>query len=524
MGHVAQVAVVGCGYWGKNLVRNLADLGALTAICDADSERLSEFSTRYNVRPFVSLADVLAADDVEAVVVATPAETHRHVVEEALCAGKDVFVEKPLALTAADATRLVSLAEERGRVLMVGHLLHYHGAVRQLKELVIGGALGRVQYIYSNRLNLGKIRREENILWSFAPHDVSVMLSLAQELPDSVACQGGNYLHARIADVTVSTLNFPSGLKGHVFVSWLHPYKEQRLVVVGDRKMAVFNDLEPEHKLLLYPHDIEWRQGVPVPIPARAEAVSFDAREPLREECLHFLECVASRRTPLTDGHEGLRVLRVLQSLQQSMDRGGATEIPAPKGDRGYFVHPTATVDFGARVGRGTKIWHYTHLSSDCSVGEDCNLGQNVFVASGVRVGNGVKIQNNVSLFEGVELEDSVFCGPSVVFTNVVNPRSHVSRKAEYRPTPVRKGATLGANATIVCGHEVGAYAFVGAGAVVTRNVPAQALVVGNPARQLGWVCACGVRLADDLSCPACGARHERRGTGLGLLEGPTPP
>jgi UDP-2-acetamido-3-amino-2,3-dideoxy-glucuronate N-acetyltransferase len=510
-----RVAVLGCGYWGKNLVRNFADLGALAALCDADPERLAAHGKQYGVRTCLSLSEILAAPDIDAVAVATPAESHGAIAREVLAAGKDVFVEKPLALTAEEGRALVSLARERERVLMVGHLLHYHGAVRKLKQLVAGGELGRVRYIYSNRLNLGKIRREENILWSFAPHDISVILALAQEAPESLTCQGGAYLHAQIADVTVSTLAFPSGLKGHIFVSWLHPFKEQKLIVVGEEKMAVFDDLEPTAKLRLYAHHIEWKEGLPLPVKAEAEVVAFDGTEPLREECGHFLRCVAQRSPPVTGGEEGLRVLETLQGLQHSLDRGGATVTLAPKADRPYYVHPTATVDPPARIGEGTKIWHQAHVCRDTEIGGGCTIGQNVFVASRVKIGDNVKLQNNVSVYEGVELADDVFCGPSMVFTNVVNPRSQVSRKHEFRSTRVGRGATLGANCTVVCGHDIGEYAFVGAGAVVTARVPAYALVVGNPARPRGWMCRCGERLGGDLVCSACGLGYGQVGEAL---------
>ncbi|MBE0617604.1 MAG: Gfo/Idh/MocA family oxidoreductase [Proteobacteria bacterium] len=510
-----RIAVVGCGYWGKNLVRNFHELGALKTVCDADAERLQALRAQYGVETALSYSDILADPALEAVVVATPAECHAAMVREALLAGKDVFVEKPLALAVEEGAALVETAKRLGRTLMVGHLLHYHGAVRKLKELVSGGELGRVRYVYSNRLNLGKIRREENILWSFAPHDVSVILSLANEAPEGLACQGGSYLHAKIADVTVSTLAFGSGLRAHIFVSWLHPYKEQKLVVVGETKMAVFDDMEPVEKLRLYGHQIDWREGMPVPVKAEAESVDFDRSEPLREECRHFLECVSTRRRPLTDGDEGLRVLGVLQSLQQSLDRGGETVTFTPAKERGYFVHPTAVVDEPCSIARGVKVWHFSHVSRDCRIGEGSNLGQNVFVAPSVVIGRNAKIQNNVSLYEGVELGDDVFCGPSMVFTNVLNPRSHVSRKHEYRKTLVARGATLGANCTVVCGHDVGEYAFVGAGAVVTKDVPPYALVVGNPARQIGWMCRCGVRLPGDLACQACGITYHRRAGGL---------
>ncbi len=503
-----RVAVVGCGYWGKNLVRNFAELGHLAAVCDADPDRLREFGDRYGVATHLALSDLLSAPGIDAVVVATPAETHAVVAREALLRDRDVFVEKPLALDVDEGQALVDLARDRGRVLMVGHLLHYHGAVRRLLELVADGTLGRIRYIYSNRLNLGKIRREENILWSFAPHDISLILALARETPDSLACQGGNYLHAGIADVTVSTLAFPSGVRGHVFVSWLHPYKEQRLVVVGERKMAVFNDVEPEDKLLLYPHDIAWKDGAPLPVKGEAERVDHDRSEPLKEECRHFLACVRDRAVPRTDGHEGLRVLRVLRALQESLDRGGATVTLRPARDRGYYRHPTAVVDEPCRIGDGTRLWHHVHVSRGCEIGAGCTLGQNVFVGPGARIGDNVKIQNNVSVFEGVELADDVFCGPSMVFTNVRTPRSHVSRRDEFRKTRVGRGATLGANCTVVCGNDIGAFALVGAGAVVTRSVPPHAVVVGNPARPVGWACRCGERLPESLACDRCGDRY----------------
>ena len=509
------LAVVGGGYWGKNLVRNFHALGALRLVCDSDPARLEAFRRDTGVETCLSFADVLAHPEVRAVAISTPAEAHAGMVREALLAGKDVFVEKPLALTREAGRELVDLAARQGRLLMVGHLLHYHGAVRRLKELVRNGELGRVQYIYSNRLNLGKIRREENILWSFAPHDVSVILALARETPESLACQGGAYLHAKIADVTVSSLSFASGLRAHIFVSWLHPYKEQKLIVVGEKKMAVFDDMEPVEKLRLYPHAIEWKEGLPVPVKAAAEAVEFDRAEPLREECRHFLECLDTRAVPHTDGEEGLRVLEVLQALQESLDRGGATVTLRPPATRNYFVHPTAVVDEPCEIGEGTRIWHFVHVSAGCILGEGCNLGQNVFVAPKVRIGKNAKIQNNVSIYEGVELGDDVFCGPSMVFTNVLNPRSHVSRKNEYRPTRVGRGATFGANCTVVCGHDVGEYAFIGAGAVVTKHVPAYALMVGNPARQLGWMCRCGERLPGGLSCASCGARYRLAGEKL---------
>ncbi|MDY6850569.1 MAG: acyltransferase, partial [Thermodesulfobacteriota bacterium] len=233
-------------------------------------------------------------------------------------------------------------------------------------------------------------------------------------------------------------------------------------------------------------------------------------------ECAHFLKCIQTRETPRTDGKEALRVLRVLNACQTALEQGAPAFIsPAPDSKADYFVHETALADKGVEIGKGSKIWHFSHILSGSRIGERCNIGQNVVLGPKVTIGNGCKVQNNVSLYQGVTLEDDVFCGPSMVFTNVVNPRSHIPRKDEFKATLVRRGTTIGANATILCGHTLGEYCFIGAGAVVTRDVPAYALMVGNPAEQKGWMCACGVRLYEDLTCPACGATYRRTDQGL---------
>jgi UDP-2-acetamido-3-amino-2,3-dideoxy-glucuronate N-acetyltransferase len=522
------VAVIGAGYWGENLVRNFHALEALATVCDSNAETLASIRSQYpGAKTTASFAEVFADPSIKGVVIAAPAAQHASLVRQALLADKDVLVEKPLALTEADGKMLVQLADQLGRILMIGHILWYHPAVLKLKELIDRGELGRLQYIYSQRLNLGRIRREENILWSFAPHDISVMLGLVGEEPERVQAQGGYYLHPQVADVTVTCLTFPSGVAGHIFVSWLHPYKEQRLVVVGDRRMAVFNDLEPQDKLLLYPHSIEWRDKLPVPNRKDAERVPIDTWEPLREECSHFLKAITYREKPRTDGWEALRVVRVLQQCQEAleMDRNGNGNNKGKMGEKtplsvhqpNVFVHPTATVDDGAEIGSGTRVWHYCHIMPEARIGKNCSVGQNVYVARGVQVGNNVKLQNNVSLFEGVTLEDGVFCGPSMVFTNVINPRSEIERKNEYKPTLAKHGSTFGANCTIVCGATIGEYAFVGAGAVVTKDVPDYALVVGNPGRIIGWMCHCGNRIDFPQengrgSCRTCHRTYHKQG------------
>jgi UDP-2-acetamido-3-amino-2,3-dideoxy-glucuronate N-acetyltransferase len=516
---VTGVAVVGNGYWGSNLVRVFNELGALAAVCDSDPVKVERLRREFtDVRIEETFDSLLETPSPPAIVISTPAETHYGLARRALLAGKDVFVEKPLALKPAEGEELVQIAKSEGRLLMVGHVLLYHPAIVKLKELIDCGDLGRIQYIYSNRLNLGKIRREENILWSFAPHDISVILMLLGEMPETVSAHGGCYLHTVIHDVTVSTLAFPSGVRAHLFVSWLHPFKEQKLVVVGDRQMAVFDDVEEKDKLCLYPHQIEWVDRVPIPMKADAKVIPISAAEPLKEECRAFLQALGSRTDLASDGPKSLQVLRVLDACQRSLEFGGQVVAVEQKAPSSYFVHSSSTVDQPSEIGKGTRIWHYSHIMSNARIGENCVIGQNVLVASDVVIGSNVKIQNNVSVYTGVLLEDDVFCGPSVVFTNVNNPRSAIPRKDQYLPTVVKRGATLGANSTVVCGHRIGRYAFVGAGAVVVDDVPDYALVVGNPAKVVGWACECGIRLtmADDQgNCPACGRQYYRNACGL---------
>ena len=510
------VAVIGGGYWGKNLIRNFSELGALRIICDIDTKKLKEYRKKYPRIPATRSYDqVLKDPGIQGVVIAVPAESHFRLAEKALQAGKDVFIEKPLALEVKDGEQLVSLARKKKRVLLVGHILTYHPAVVRLKELIDQGDLGKIQYIYSNRLNLGKIRTEENILWSFAPHDISTILMLLREMPVEVLSYGGNYLSASISDVTITALKFPSGVRAHIFVSWLHPYKEQRLVVVGDKKMAVFDDTAAE-KLVIYPHGLDWVERAPVPRKGKAQVVPVDSDEPLKLECTHFLECMRKRTVPRTNGEEGLRVLKVLSGSSRSLAEGGRVISMADRPEQPYYIHPTATVDPGCKIGTGTKVWHFTHVTEGARIGRDCSIGQNVYIGRDVEIGNKVKIQNNVSVYEKVILEDCVFCGPSMVFTNVINPRSEISRKHEFRPTRARKGVTIGANATVVCGITLGTYSFIGAGAVVTTDVPDYALSYGNPARVHGWMCRCGEKLSfsqNRATCAVCKQKYQKQGT-----------
>jgi UDP-2-acetamido-3-amino-2,3-dideoxy-glucuronate N-acetyltransferase len=508
---IPRIAVVGSGYWGKNLVRNFHQLGALQVVCDAREEPLQEARAQYGVHTTSDVDAVLHDETVDGIVIAAPAAQHFQLTAKCLLHDKDVYVEKPLALRAEEGRQLVQLAAERNRILMVGHILEYHPAILELRRLIRSGELGRIQYIYSSRLNLGKLRTEENILWSFAPHDISAILFLLEETPARVSAHGGSYVDPRTVDTTLTTCEFATGVQAHIFVSWLHPFKEQKLAVVGSRKMAVFDDLQPENKLVLYSHRIDWLDRTPIAHKAAGEAVELNSScEPLQLECKHFLECIRTRAVPRTNGASALRVLQVLEACERSLRTEGAS-VPIALAAPSYYAHPSAVIDKGAQIGAGTKIWHFSHVMPESEIGKNCNLGQNVVISPQVKIGNNVKIQNNVSVYTGVELEDDVFCGPSMVFTNVVNPRSHVVRKSEYQRTLVRRGASIGANATVVCGLTLGKYSFIGAGAVVTHDVPDYALMVGVPAKRIGWMCSCGVRLesaAGEDQCVACGRKY----------------
>jgi UDP-2-acetamido-3-amino-2,3-dideoxy-glucuronate N-acetyltransferase len=515
-----RVAVVGCGYWGQNLVRALAELGALEAIVDTDGQTVDRMVNKFGGRP-LSFEAALAAPAVTAVAIAAPAKMHYPLAMQAMAAGKHVFVEKPIALQTADAEALVRASRDHSRILMVGHLLHYHQGYRAVRDIVRFGRLGRLQYICSHRLSLGKIRREEDVLWSFAPHDLSMILDLVGQEPEEVTATGAAILHPSIPDTCQVHLKFSSGVKATIVVSWIHPFKEQRLTVIGEHGAVVFDDVAPlERKVRFFPYTFSWSGPVPVPRTNEGEPVPLPSGEPLKAEMRHFLDCCMTGATPCTDATEGMRVLAVLRRASASFSKPRTAEardqIPQSRFVDAY-VDPTAIIDPDVEIGEGTKIWHFSHILSQTRLGRRVVVGQNVMIGPKVTIGDEVKIQNNVSIYDGVTLEDGVFCGPSCVFTNVLEPRAEIERKQEFRHTIVRRGATIGANATIICGHVIGRYAFVAAGAVVTKDVPDFALVAGVPAKQLGWMSRSGRRLGPDLVCPDTKARY--RLTPRGALE-----
>jgi predicted dehydrogenase len=322
-----RIGVAGLGYWGPNLARNFAAIDGcdLAWCCDASEESRARWQPVFPSARFTGdLDDLLADMTLDAVVLATPVPTHGALAERVLRAGKHCFVEKPLAQSVAEAERAVAAAEETGRTLMVGHLLEYHPGVAKLKDIADSGELGQIHYVYSNRLNLGKLRADENALWSLGAHDVSVLLYLAGEEPYELSARGESYMQAGIEDVVFGYLRFPSGLAAHLHLSWLDPHKERRFTVVGSRRMATFDDMDIERKVTVYDKGFDERPGSSYgEYITRAGDIYSPAipnREPLRLECEHFVECVRSGRAPRSDGASGLRVVRVLEGLQAALE------------------------------------------------------------------------------------------------------------------------------------------------------------------------------------------------------------
>jgi len=342
---VIRTAIIGTGAWGKNLLRNFLTMNEseLGMCCDVDGERCSGLLT--GIPEVVSTTDpeqIFANPDIEAVVIATPAPTHFELAKRAMEAGKDVFVEKPMTLKLEDAEELVRISDKLERVLMVGHLLEYHPGVLKMKELLDAGELGDAYYLYSERVNLGKIRQDENALWSFAPHDISIILYLLDEEPVEVAARGAAYIQPGIEDVVFLWMRFRDDRLAQVHVSWLDPHKVRRTTLVGSKKMVVFDDMQAGEKIRVYDKGVNGNGngngskgkfvGFDEALSLRFGEVSIPAiptSEPLRLECQHFIECVENRTRPRSDARDGLRVVRVLDAAQRSLESGGnAVKLP----------------------------------------------------------------------------------------------------------------------------------------------------------------------------------------------------
>jgi predicted dehydrogenase len=327
-----RIAQVGYGYWGPNLARNFHQLAEaeLAYLVDANEEVLARVRRLYPCATTTTFTDVLQDQRVDAVAIATPARSHYELVQAALLAGKHVFVEKPLAMSVAEGRSLVDLAAAQGLTLMVGHVFEYNPAVRYIKQAMQAGELGDIYYLYSRRVNLGRVQSDVNALWSIAPHDISIALHLLDQIPEAVSCQGASCLNGQVEDVIFLTLHFPGNVLCHIHVSWLDPSKVREMTVVGSRKMIVYDDVSTEGKVRIYDKGV-YRKGDPIYGEFQYRLHSgdiliprIDMQEPLQLECAHFIECIRTGQRPLTDGENGLRVVAVLEAGQGSLDRGGA--------------------------------------------------------------------------------------------------------------------------------------------------------------------------------------------------------
>jgi UDP-2-acetamido-3-amino-2,3-dideoxy-glucuronate N-acetyltransferase len=528
---VQSVIVVGAGNWGKNLIANFHALDALAGVVEVDSTLRQRVENSYpDLAIYTDFQQALIETSATGIVIATPAPTHSELAMRALAAGKDVFVEKPMTLTMAEAQALAEYADSSDRVLMVGHLLLYQPAISWMRDYIAAGNLGNVRRVVAHRAKLGKVRSTENVWWSFSPHDVSVVLELLDRPKlERVAATGAAIFQSGIADDVHVELGFVDGKTAHIHASWCSPINRRETIVIGDRQMLVYDEVAQTvtiHDKSIDPDLTHHDRGTQI--------VSVAAAEPLKLECQHFLDCLASRQRPKSDGWNGVAVVEVLERAQQAMEKipptslkkegNNVLEVPLCKGDLGgsttaqpdYYAHPSAHIDRGAEIGTDTKIWHFCHIFSKAKIGKNTILGQNVLIADRAVVGNFCKIQNNVSLYEGVTLEDYVFCGPSMVFTNVKTPRCEYPRNTsdDYHQTLVKRGASIGANATIVCGVTLHECAFVAAGAVVTKDVPAYAMVAGVPAKTIGWMSAYGDVLEFDdrgIAVDTQGVKYQQR-------------
>lgn len=318
-----KIVLLGCGGWGKNIARNLAQLGALDCIVDP-SPFGADIARDLGVEWSSSIESALCRPNCEAVAIATPAATHFAMAMAAIQAGKHVFIEKPIALSADEGREIASAAAQASLTVMVGHLLQYHPCYRALKNLIAEGRLGSIRHIASSRLSLGLLRNEENVMWSFAPHDISMALGLSPSAPETVMAIGSDFLQPNVVDVCTLLIGFRNGLTAEIRSSWLHPEKEQKLIVVGDRAMAIFNDVAVwDEKLEIVDFEINWDGPRPRAKRNESQFVSVPKGEPLALELQHFIDCVDSGKPPQTDSAEAIRVLAVLEAGQKSLDSGG---------------------------------------------------------------------------------------------------------------------------------------------------------------------------------------------------------
>ncbi len=511
-----RIAVIGCGFWGKKLFEIFNDHGVSTVVCDVNEKTPDWYRQHYgNLQTYSSTEQVLDDTSIDAVAIASPFENHFELSKNALLAKKHVYFERPLMITPNQKEELLALSLQQEKMLNVASVLGKYPVFSLLKDMVTKGELGALKYIYASRLSSGEIGEDENIMWSLSPHDIAMILGVSGEKPEIVAATGANYFHKNIAELTTSYMRFPSGLRAHLFVSWLHPEEKQQLVVVGDKKMAVFQDNKtPLQKLYIYPHQMNWEHVMHVPQKAKAEIINIYHDELTREDIHSFLWNIKNKRGYATLDNEGEQVLKVLNAVQLSINQNGEKVFMDPGRHFGIMSMPLPIIDAmqreklladGVTLSDDGIVEHINelHFYDEGQASNYDTRGSFLPFYRLTQDGKGCQIRNNLSIIEDLVLE-SEFKGSHQKTTPILSLVSSAETQKDDRRTIIKKGATLGANCTLTRGITIGEYAYVGAGAVVLGDVPAHALVVGNPAMIKGWVCRCGNRLRfsrDDKSC-----------------------
>ncbi len=509
-----RVCVVGAGRWGRGHVQALQELGYLEGIVEPDAVTRAELTRLHpSVQLFATLDDALV-EDFDGFTVATPAETHYNIGRRLLSRKKHVLIETPLALTSEEALHLKTLAEQHHVHLMAGHTLLFHPAIQRITTLIDKGTIGPLQYMHSHRIAPEAQRPGKHGLWGFSPNDLAVFQFLIGRYPSTVMGHGGAPGRPGEYNTTVTMLTYPNGVMAHSFVSWLHPVRSHRLVVVGVKGMLLYDEAVTGGKVFFYEKSLNWISGEPIPEEEPTAVFPCADTPSLVAELQYFVEHFDARTSPsVNNPQSAVDVLEIIESAARCETKNSAYN-GKQRQETTYQAQTTSIVEPGASIGEHTQIGHFSHIQAHAQIGAKCTLGQNVHIGEHVQIGNHVKIQDNVTLFEGVELEDYVYCGPSMVFTNVIRPRSKHPRRGRgmYEKTLVRTGASISANATILCGITIGRYAMVGVGAVVTTDVSDYALMMGAPAQRVGWVCECGEVLADSddkAVCRQCGLHYQ---------------